>query len=147
MTDLHFYDNMPEVVVRGHYCAPIHQTQLWLSDAVLEAIDEYEQSYGPRYMSKVEYYAKAGFRNHEGTRSKSKNQPGIRPKTDYGHVLAIQPFGLFRIYGFYENPQKTVFIGVSTTMKRGMKMRAKDKEACQFAADVCESGKWRKEGT
>lgn len=138
-----------EVVVRAHFCAPIHQTQLWLSDAVLEAIDRYQTDdldAANDYMNKVEYYAKAGFWKHEGTRTKSKRHPGIRPKTDYKHVLAIQPFGLFRIYGFYENPQRTVFIGVSTTMKRGMKMRAPDKAACQFAADVCESGKWRKEG-
>lgn len=137
-----------EVVVRPHFCAPNHRTQLWLSDDVLEAIDRYQADdldAGNDYMNKVEYYAKAGFWNHDGTRTKSKRHPGIRPKKNYKYVLAIQPFGRFRICGFYENPQRTVFIGVSATMKRGMKMKAPYKAACQFAADVRESGSWRKE--
>jgi len=131
------------LTVKPLFRGPDYQTAVWVSEDVLELLSEYLETGGDdaaEWVDKAEYYAKAGFHKHEG---KSR---GIRPK--WGSILAIQPWAtLFRLYGFYENASKKDFIVVSTTMKKGGKMRDKDREEVDYAALVCAQGAWQKDDT
>src|SRR6185295_1450257 len=101
------------------------------SEKILEWINE-EPGEALPYLDKVLHYAKNWFHLFEGSkkpiRSKGNTWPGI---------LAIEPWAtLFRLYGFYEQPQKKDFIVPSCTMKRGKKMVEVDKRECDYALDV-----------
>lgn len=133
---------MPDVAVHPLFVGPEFRTQVWATEEVLQAIVDYMEAHGDdadKYMDKVRYYAQAGFDRHEGSRR------GIRPKSTWRGVLAIEPWKtLFRLYGFYEPPRKEHFIIVSTTFKKGQRMRGKDKQEAKYAARVLEADNWKK---
>lgn len=89
------------------------------------------------WLDKVEHYAKNGFMPFEGkgVRSKGSSWPG---------VWGVQPFGLFRFYGFYEQPQKNDFIAIGSTMKDGQKMTDSDKDECSYVLKIMQQGIWHK---
>ena len=131
---------MTEVLVQPLFVGQQYQTQVWASQDVLDRIAEFLKGGGDaaaEYILKAQYYAEAGFHQHEG------DKRGIRYKWD--GVYAIEPWAtLFRLYGFYEPPTKTAFIIPTTTLKKGQKMRKKDKAEVRYAAQVLDSGAWRK---
>ena len=79
----------------------------------------------------MESYAENGFKRYEGAKK------GIRNKWD--GIYAIQPFGLFRLIGFYD---KQDFIVVTWTKKRGQKLGSVDRAKIDTAASIRSSGNW-----
>ncbi|MCW5775813.1 MAG: hypothetical protein KIS87_05130 [Phycisphaeraceae bacterium] len=134
---------MQKVTVKPLFRGAEYKTTVWIAEDVAELLELYLDEGGKealRWLDKAEYYAKAGFARHEGPKG------GIRSK--WGQVYAIQPWAtLFRLYGFYEQPQKRDFIVVSTTMKKGQKMRDHDKREVDYAVLIRESGAWEKDET
>ncbi len=61
---------MDAVVVDELYVGPRYQTDVWASEAVLKADAELKSGSKKQKQlaNKIEYYAQAGFRNHEGDR-------------------------------------------------------------------------------
>ena len=132
---------MSKIIVKPLFRGPQYLTTVWIADDVTELLELFINNAAKDalpWIAKAEYYAKAGFHRHEG------KSEGIRAK--WGGIYAIQPWAsLFRLYGFYAQPQKRDFVIVSTTMKRGQKMRDSDKAEVDNAAEIYRTGNWGKD--
>jgi hypothetical protein len=125
------------------YVGPQFNTAVWISEEVADRVREYQEEEpeeANEYLSNVKHYATHGFMNFEGPKKKIRSKGSTWPG-----ILAIQPWEtLFRLYGFYEQPQKRDFIVPSCTMKVGKKMNKTDKRECDYALDVKEKQAWEK---
>ena len=111
------------------------RTEVWVSDM---AIRELEDSAPDEFLQKLEYFAKAGFRNFEARK-------GNPIKHESGGVYRVGLHSsLFRLIGFYEDDRKTCFIAFDAFTKRKKKLSGPERDRIDEVADVRERGSWRK---
>ena len=114
------------------------RTEVWISDTVREAIGEYhkiERKPGS-FLAKLQLCATAGFANYEG----DKKCP-IRYEWDGVYRIGLHA-DLFRVYGFYEEPNKRSFIAVDALIKKGQKLTRHEKDRINEVARVKETKDW-----
>lgn len=136
---------MTDVIFQPWFVGPKYRTEVWYTkSAQLEFADflKSKREIARRYLNDVARYAESGFDRHEG------RNKGLGYKAKW-KIYAIQPRAtLFRFYGRYETgTEKRVFLIATATLKKEQDMRPKDLQAAAAAADVFESGHWRKEDT
>lgn len=124
-------------------------TDVWMTKAVVEAIFEHDGG-NPEDMDldlgnipkgllrKIQYFSKAGFRNHEGGRG--------RPiKSEDNGVYRIGYDDLFRVYGFYsDESRKNEFIAIATCTKHDKKNSSRERAIIRHVAEVYENDSWKK---
>jgi hypothetical protein len=133
---------MSKIQVKPFCRGPEYRTTVWIATDVAESLKEYlaEDPDGIKYVNKVHYYAKGGFHNFEGDKESIRSKSAVAPG-----IFAIQlPGKLFRLYGFYETAQKKDFIILTTTFKKGQKMREKDRDEVKLAAAIRDSLNWER---
>ncbi len=143
MAVVNSYDKLGRLILRPLFSGKAYRTEVWIGDEASGRLNtwmEEDEEDASDYIDKLEHFAKNWFHNFEGPTK------GIRSKGNtWPVILATQPFGLFRLYGFYETAQKKAFLVPSCTMKRGKKMTGADKEECDFASQIKRTGQWVKE--
>ncbi|HEY8665602.1 MAG TPA: hypothetical protein VIL86_03010 [Tepidisphaeraceae bacterium] len=126
------------VLVEALFAGKQYATAVWISDKVKSGLAEHAQTKDKKagaFLKKLDYYAKAGFRNFEG-----EGCP-IRHEGDGVYRIAQD---LFRVIGFYEDDKKSVYIAVATFNKGGQKLSGPEREAIQKAAEIKEKKLWRR---
>lgn len=115
------------------------ETEVWASEDVVRAIDELPEGSKERsvVLGKLVYYARAGFRKHEG-----KGCP-IRNEGDGVFRIGLWA-DLFRIIGFYTSDRRDEFIAISAFTKRGQKLVKQERKKIKIVARIKQDGSWRK---
>ena len=116
------------------------ETDVWVSDEVREALGEYSPT-GKKpgfFLQKLQYWARGGFAKFE-----CKKGCPIRPEWDGVYRIGLHG-DLFRVYGFYDGPTKSMFIAVDALMKRGQKPTKAEKQAIDEVARVKRDGDWHR---
>lgn len=131
-------DNTEIHEVEGLFVGPQFETDVWVTDAVLESLQKLLQKKDRvRFLEKVKYFATGGFRKFE-----SDNGP---IKSEGNHVYRVSQGmnSLFRLIGFYEGA-KIEFIGIIAFRKRGRKLSAPQRAKILKVAKVKQQGTWKK---
>lgn len=111
------------------------RTEVWVADM---AKRELEESAPGEFLQKLEYFAKAGFRNFEARK-------GNPIKHESGGVYRVGLHSsLFRLIGFYEDDRKTCFIALDAFTKRKQKLSAPERDRINEIAKIRADGSWRK---
>lgn len=130
---------MDTVIVDGLFVGAPYETEVWCSKIVADALDQLQQGTKRerQIANKVDYYARAGFRNHEG---------GHGPIRSEGNgVFRIGAWGdLFRILGFYSTERKDEFIAIDAFGKREQKLRKNEKLLIERVAHIKSDKLWEK---
>ena len=117
------------------------QTEIWVSDAVREAIAQHTRSERPKsgfFLKKLKYYATGGFAEFEG----DEKSP---VRYEWGGVYRVGLHGkLFRVYGFYIGPKKLCFIAADAFLKKAGKLRPSEKDRIDEVVKIREKKQWRK---
>ena len=115
------------------------KTEVWVSDSVREAIGDYTRTekHPGTFLKKLKHWATAGFATCEGQRNP------IRHEWD-GIYRVGKHATLFRIYGFYEGPNKAEFIAVTSTTKRGQKLTTADENQINEASRIKVEKDWHR---
>ena len=116
-------------------------TRVWLSMKALREIERFRRRGDPEgaFLKRMQRYAKAGFRKWEGGH-------GYPIKYEWDGVYRVRPTGgLFRIIGFYENDDRSRFIGIDAFMKKKMKLSAAERQRIDAVADVKRAGSWERD--
>lgn len=118
--------------VYGLFIGAEFQTQVWASAHIQIALDRNPTLETERFLAKVQFIARAGFSMAPSTvRHKSRG------------VYAIQlPSSLFRAYGFFHGHDRSHFIMVTCTTKRGQKMNSQDRARLDEAVRIKENSEW-----
>lgn len=123
--------------VEGVFVDDRFNTRFWASGEVLDAIDALDGKWPQRFERKLEYFAEAGFQEHEG-----RGKPIVH---EGGHIYRIGlKRSLFRILGFYNGKKKAEFIAIDAYMKRKQELNASDRKRIKAVRDVREERRWRK---
>ena len=115
-------------------------TEVWISDKAWSKLTDFEKSnkkLGGQYVTKLAYYATAGFRSFE-----FEGGP-IRYEWDGVLRIALKK-SLFRVVGFYAIDKKTEFIAMDAFMKRKHKLSGPERERINEVARIRDLGAWKK---
>jgi len=118
------------------------KTNVWVSDKVAKAILEFtKKKDNPKgfTLGKLEFYAKARFKDYEGDDKPIRNEGG-------GVFRIGLRRNLFRVIGFYEDGSGRNFIAIDTIHKRGQKLSKADQKTIERVAKVKAEHQWRKKG-
>ena len=125
----------------------IGETDVWMTEAVVDEIFDHDgiasenmdlNNIPAGLFKKIDYFSKAGFRNHEGKR-------GQPIKYEGEGVYRIGVSDLFRVYGFYEDEARKIdFIAITTWSKHGQKNTQRERDIISHVAEVKKNGSWTK---
>ena len=113
-------------------------TQVWISDRAASELTDFAKSnrqQGGQYVTKLEYYAKAGFRSFEGG--------PITHEWDGVFRIALKK-SLFRVVGFYGADDKAEFIAMDAFMKHKHKLSGPERARINEVARIRDLGAWKK---
>ena len=118
-----------------------YATEVWISDKAAKAFKKFKKrdpSMASRFLQSLEHYAEAGFANFEG----KKGTP-VRHEGDAVYRVAYSA-SLFRLIGFYEEADKTVFIAMDAFLKGGQELSSSERNRLKNVASIRDKQEWRR---
>lgn len=116
------------------------RTRVWITQHALQEFKKYQNREQPqkKFIKKLKRYAESGFANFEGSE-------GIDPiRHEWNGVFRISDGSLFRLYGFYENENRSDFIIIEAILKRKSKLSSTIKDKIDNIANIKREKSWTK---
>ncbi len=129
------------VVVEPLFAGGDFRTTVWISPSVKNGFAELskkDRTTAGRFLKKLEYYARTGFGSFEGDRGAP-----IRHEWDGIYRVALHN-SLFRLVGFYEGQDKSLFVVLDSFKKRGQELSSSERERINAVGVVKRNRDWRK---
>ena len=120
------------------------ETDVWMTGSAFDAIHEHDGTEAGMepdepdqgLLRKIRHYSTHGFGKFEGRKRPIKYEGNGVYRIGYGD--------LFRIYGFYNGPQRREFIAIRPHLKRGQKNTARERNAIAEVQRAKDNGDWEK---
>ena len=123
-------------VVDDLFVGDEYRTDVWIAEKAAKALNKFQKrGDGLRFLQKLEYYAKVGFKKFDGFKNPIRSEGR--------GVWRVRHSSLFRLIGFYDDG-KAAFIAIDAFTKSGTSLSVAERKRINKVAQVKRDRLWKR---